>query len=612
LVYNLFDSKNFDVSVERFLMIGKTLAHYTILEKIGAGGMGEVYRARDLHLERDVALKFLPPASSQDTHSSRRFTREAKVLASLEHPNIASVYGLHVEDETQFIAMELVSGSTLEADIVDGGLSLDHIIEIGIPLAEAVAFAHKNGVIHRDLKPANVMRDDSGRLRVLDFGLAYLRQPAMDEGEGASLDTRTTPGEIVGTVAYMAPEQLEGRLVDGRADVFSIGIMLYELATGKRPFQAGSNAGVASAILRDTPGSIQAVRPDLPADFARLVRRCLEKSTARRLQTAQDICNELKDLQAGIRTGDSLAQSEASRTDGSITEHHMTITTEHIRKLSTRIPRMIGDVMTYLDNKVISDVLVLCLHGIGGDQRDFEEFLRQSPYRTIAVSLFGFSPVAAMRPPLSYADHNLLVTFLVQDLVKRIAPRTLILVGHSSGADQALNIAGLAGGDHIRMDGLILLGPAALPGEGLVSGPYSRLTTSPAEVLETVRKISEYPEDMRQWLIMHEYLVCAFNKFATNPEPLQHFAQTYIEDLNGDMFFELFRQAATRIKHVRCVYGKDEAAELNHALEKHLTENALGDNYSEEMFVTVSAGHIDLNSPKIVLPCLEEILRCVE
>ena len=162
------------------------------------------------------------------------------------------------------------------------------------------------------------------------------------------------------------------------------------------------------------------------------------------------------------------------------------------------------------------------------------------------------------------------------------------------------------------MDGLILLGPAASPGEGLVSGPYSRLTTSPAEVLETVRKISEYPEDIRQWLIMHEYLVCAFNKFATNPEPLQHFAQTYIEDLEGDMFFEFFRQVTSRIKHVRCVYGEDEADELNHALSKHLAENALGNNYSEEMFMTVSAGHVDLNSPAIILPCLEEILGCVE
>ena len=217
-----------------------------------------------------------------------------------------------------------------------------------------------------------------------------------------------------------------------------------------------------------------------------------------------------------------------------------------------------------------------------------------------------------MRPTLSYADHNLLVTFLMQDLVKRIAPRTVILVGYSSGADQALNIAGLAEGDHIRMDGLILLGPSALPDEGLVSGPYSRLTTNPTEILETVRQLAGHTEDIGQWLIMHEYLVGAFNKFATNPEPLQHFAQTYIEDLNGDMFFELFRQATTRIKHVRCVYGKDEAAELNHALEKHLTENALGDNYSEEMFVTVSAGHNDLNSPEIILPCLEEILGCVE
>jgi len=589
-------------------LIGKTFAQYEIIGLLGKGGMGEVYRARDRQLERDVALKFLPPATAGDPQLSHRFMREAKVLASLEHPNIASIYGLHSENETQFIAMELITGRTLAVDIAGGGLSLDHILEIGIPLADAVAFAHGKGVVHRDLKPANVMLDASDRLRVLDFGLASLRTPSTNEGAEDSLDTLTSPGQVVGTLAYMAPEQLEGRDVDGRADVFSIGIILFELATGKRPFQADSNMGIATAILRDTPESLKTGRPDLPADFARLVRRCLEKSAVRRLQTAQDICNELKDLRYGIRTDDPLPQPAAPGMPGSPTECRFTITTEHVRQFSTPVSRMIGDAMPYLDNEVESDVLVVCQHGMGSDQRDFEEVLRQSPYRSVAISLYGFSPTVPVRQSLPFADHNLLVAFLVKDLVLRIAPRKLVLIGHSSGSDQILRIAGLPEGDPIQPDGLILLGPSAIPGEGRVSGPYSKLTGDPADVLETVRTISGYPEDMREWLIVNDYLIRAFSKFAEAPRTLKYFADTYIADLKSDMFFELFRQATNRIEHVRCVFGADDTAELDHALEKHLTENALGGRYTEEMFMTVSAGHMDLKKPAIVLPCLEEVL----
>ena len=223
-------------------MIGKTLAHYEILAKIGEGGMGEVYRARDLQLDRDVAIKILPKVWANDDPRIRRFEREAKVLASLNHPHIAAVYGFHKENDVHFIAMELLAGETLASSIVAEGLSLDRLLEIGVPFAEAIAFAHDRGVIHRDLKPANVMWDASDRIRVLDFGVAGLRSAESDIDADLTLDALTMVGEVVGTVAYMAPEQLEGRAVDTRADVFSIGVVLYELATGKRPFRANSTA----------------------------------------------------------------------------------------------------------------------------------------------------------------------------------------------------------------------------------------------------------------------------------------------------------------------------------------------------------------------------------
>jgi len=590
-------------------LIGKTLAHYKIIGLLGKGGMGEVYRARDQRLDRDVALKFLPKTGSDGPHGARRFEREAKVLASLEHPNIAAVYGFHEEDGAQFIAMELVAGGTIEGDVIEGGLPLSRLLEIGIPLADAMAYAHEQGVVHRDLKPANIMRDASGRIRVLDFGLAGLRQTTSGLATDATMDALTTAGEIVGTVAYMAPEQLEGQTVDSRADVFSIGVVLYELATGKRPFQANSTAGVASAILRDDPSSLRELRPDLPADLARVIRRCLAKEVERRMQTARDICTELEDLQNGIRSDEPSASHAIPPTSGSLAENQMTITTEHVRQLSTQIPRMVGDVLTYLDNEKSSEVLIVCLHGIGSDQRDFEEVLRQTPYRAIALSLYGFGPTARMRPPLPYDDHNRLVAVLVEKLKKRLAPRTLILVGHSSGADQIFQVATSPENEGIELDGLVLLGPAVVPGEGRMSGPYSRMTIDPASAFETVRTVSGYADNLDEWLIMHDYLIRSFVKFEANPAALQHYAQTYVDFLDEDSFFESFRTAMDRVKHVRCIFGKDDTRDSDRALERHISDNALGDRYSEEMISIVSTGHIDLKKAAVVLPCVEEIVR---
>ena len=590
-------------------MIGKTLAHYRITELIGKGGMGEVYRARDQRLDRDVALKVLSKTGSDDPQRVRRFEGEAKVLASLEHPNIATVFGFHDEGGVQFIAMELISGSTVETNVAEEGLALDRLLEIGIPLAEAISFAHARGVIHRDLKPANVMWDASGRIQVLDFGLATLRQIPSDAGPETTMDTLTTAGTIMGTLSYMAPEQLEGRPVDERADVFSLGVMLYELATGSRPFVADSAVGVSSAILHDEPVSLRERRPDLPADLARVIRRCLEKKADRRMQTVRDVYNELEDIRAGIRKEDSDSFPVQSAEPGSPVERQMTITTEHVRQLSTRIPRMVGDAMTYLDNERRSDVLVICLHGIGADQRDFEEVLGRLPYRAVSLSLYGFGPTARMRPPLSYADHNLLAGFLIEEIRRSIAPQTLLLMGHSSGADQILRVVASPLGERLEPDGVVLLGPAVVSGEGRMSGPYSRMTGDPADTFSTLGTMSAYAENLTEWLIIHDYLLRAFGKFQTDTAALRDFARTYIESATDDSFFRLFRTAVERVRHVRCIFGTDDLADSDLALERHIGDNALGDGYSEEMIANVQVGHIGLKSPSVVLPQLEELVQ---
>lgn len=592
-------------------MIGRKLAHYEITALLGKGGMGEVYKARDTRLGRDVALKVLPEDWSDDQARVRRFEREAKALAALNHPNIAALFGFHNDEDIRFMAMELLPGTTLAADIPAAGYSLDRLLEIGIPLADAVAHAHDQGVIHRDLKPANVMFDASGRIRVLDFGLAGLLREKLESDAAETVEALTGEGTILGTSFYMAPEQVEGRVVDARADVFAMGVILYELATGCRPFQAGSAAGIASAVLRDDPAPLAQVRPELPADLARVIRRCLEKNSNRRIQTARDVCNELEDLRDGNNAKGLGPGPDPATYSGFLAEHHMTVTTDHVRQLSVSLPRMIGDSMTYLDNERDSDVLVICLHGIGNDQRAYEEFLRQATFRVVAPSLYGFGESARLRPALTYADHNLMMVAFVEELLRRVGPKKLILVGHSSGADQMLHILASEAGERLAPHGLVITGPAVEAGPGFVSGPYSLLTNDPDEILDTIRKVASVAETLDSWLRLNSYLVQAFTKFAEDTGALRMFAQGLIEMYDKDEFFGLFRTATDKVAHVRCVFSIDEADEADHALKRHISDNVLGSSFAGDMIVREPVGHVQLISAAVLLPHVEEIVRRV-
>ncbi len=267
--------------------------------------MGEVYRARDTKLNRDVAIKVLLPTVANDPDRLARFSREAQAVAALNHPNIVTIHGIERSDDTQFIVMELVEGQTLAEVIPKGGLALGRLLDIAIPLADAVATAHERGIVHRDLKPANVMVGAHGRVKVLDFGLAKLREStSADEATMPPSPELTGEGRILGTVAYMSPEQAEGKPVDATSDVFSFGVLLYEMATGTRPFKGDSSLSVLSAILRETPAPITDLNPALPRELSRIVRRCLAKDPDRRYQSAKDLRNDLDELKQLIQSGD--------------------------------------------------------------------------------------------------------------------------------------------------------------------------------------------------------------------------------------------------------------------------------------------------------------------
>ncbi|MBP1603645.1 MAG: serine/threonine protein kinase with repeat, partial [Acidobacteria bacterium] len=277
------------------MLIGQTLAHYRIAAAIGAGGMGEVYRAVDTKLGREVALKVLPADMARDPDRLARFQREAKTLAALDHPNIVTVFSVEEADGVHFLTMQLVEGQALNRLIPEGGLPIERVVEYAAVIAEALAAAHEKGIVHRDLKPANVVIAADGRVKVLDFGLAKELRAGDPAGATFTSAGQTQAGVVMGTPAYMSPEQVAGRAVDHRSDVFSLGVLVYEMATGRQPFVGDSSAELASAILRDTPRPPSEIRRDVPADLARIIRRCLEKDPKQRIQTARDVANELRD-----------------------------------------------------------------------------------------------------------------------------------------------------------------------------------------------------------------------------------------------------------------------------------------------------------------------------
>src|SRR5262245_28408267 len=274
--------------------------------------MGEVYRARDPRLGREVAIKVLPSQGASDVDRLARFEREARTVAGLNHPNIVTLFSVEDADGVRFLTMELVEGTTLLDLVVAGGLSLPRLLELAIPLTDALVAAHGSGVVHRDLKPGNVMMTRDGRIKVLDFGLAKVVdvQPAGDADlTRARALSISGEGQLMGTTSYMSPEQLRGDPVDTRTDLFALGVIFYELAMGRHPFEGTTPATVMSAILRDTPRPLAAARRDLPASFQRIVSRCLEKSPGDRFQTASDVRTALLEVQRSPEKAEPVAES---------------------------------------------------------------------------------------------------------------------------------------------------------------------------------------------------------------------------------------------------------------------------------------------------------------
>jgi len=350
-------------------VVGRTLGHYRITAAIGAGGMGEVYRATDTKLGREVALKVLPGELAANSERLDRFRREAMMLAALDHPNIVTVHSVDVFDGVHFLTMQLVEGESLDRLIPRGGMAVDRILEIASAIAGSLAAAHDKGIVHRDLKPANVMITGDGRVKVLDFGLAKSAAATPDERLDPDVTTQlqTRTGAVMGTMPYMSPEQVAGRAVDHRSDIFSLGVMLYELATGERPFQGGSSAELASAILRDPPPPLSPRRAGLPEGLMRIITRCLEKEPDARFSRMRDVDAALRSVSVGGDHRMTAAARKSRRWSGPLQIAGVTVALLAVLYLLARFGFIGPFGKGEMDGHEVRSIAVLPLDNYSGD-----------------------------------------------------------------------------------------------------------------------------------------------------------------------------------------------------------------------------------------------------
>jgi len=288
-------------------MIGQTISHYRIVEQLGAGGMGVVYKAQDSRLDRAVALKFLPDKLAQEPQALERFRREARAASALNHPGICTIYDIGEQDGRGFIVMEFIDGETLRHHIHRQALPLEEILRLGMQIAEALDAAHAEGIIHRDIKPANIFVTKRGQAKVLDFGLAKLLPKAVAAGgpgaDGDDTDSTSIVGIISGTPSYMSPEQIRGDTLDARTDIFSLGLVLYEMATGRQAFSGPTGGVIIEAVLTRAPAPARNINPNIPERLEEIISKALHKDKAQRYQHAAEVRNDLQQLDRGSDSG---------------------------------------------------------------------------------------------------------------------------------------------------------------------------------------------------------------------------------------------------------------------------------------------------------------------
>jgi serine/threonine protein kinase len=596
---------------------GASLGPYEIVVLLGAGGMGEVYRARDRRLGRDVAVKVLPASVSEHSEARARFEREARIASALNHPHICVLHDIGRDDGIDYLVMELVEGESLADRLARGPLPIAEVLRLGAQLADALDRAHRAGIVHRDLKPGNVMVSRSGA-KLMDFGLARANASTGIGGNpatGAALTQSptvqqplTAEGMIVGTFQYMSPEQLEGREPDARTDLWALGCVLYEMATGRRAYEGASPASLISAIMKDEPRPMTEIAPMTPPGLDRVVHACLAKDPDQRWQSAHDLAVALRWPMAEGPPG-------SDRPPAGPVERQLALTAGQVRQLSDRNPRLVGHPVTYADNQADSDRLVVFLHGTGGDGGLFERALRTSRHRAVAVTLVGHGRREDFRPALSIEDHLQVLRILLREIVADCRPRQTLLVGHSAGADQLLRMVHEEPGVGIDVAGLIALGPNVSIETCFATRLLARLESgNPAGTLAVLKTLGKDIDSLESWLVVQNYLSQIFMKLGSDLEPLRRYCADIIEPFQkpGDPLADWYRDARRRIPRVRMVFSNEEAAAAEALLARHLESNVLGDDFTEDSFVIERVHHLGLLDPELISRHVEEIFASLD
>jgi tRNA A-37 threonylcarbamoyl transferase component Bud32/pimeloyl-ACP methyl ester carboxylesterase len=592
----------------------ETLEHLTIVfggryhveRELGVGGMATVYLARDVKHDRHVAIKVLRP---ELTHSlgPERFLREIHIVARLQHPHILGLIDSGESDGILYYVMPYVSGESLRTRLArEGEMPIPEAVWILREIADALAHAHAQQVIHRDIKPENVMFS-SRHAQVADFGIARA------VAEAATAGPITATGIVVGSPAYMAPEQAASDpMMDHRADIYAFGVLAYEVLTGMPPFTAPSVVQLVSAHMTRPPEPLTRHRPGIPEPLEELVLRCLAKRPADRFQRAEEIVTRLD----AILTG-PLSDSMGNTEEHAVAPSKFRIAEGLARRLDRQVfdPRMVGDSMEYLDNHARSETLVCFIPALGLDAAEFEEHLRNLPWRCVALTPFSHEPVRHRRYTLSLDDHFTLIRHFLRHIRQRTGATRLVLVGFSSGADAVMRFAATRPGGGAHVDGVLSLGCNISIDTAFVTSMLARMSSRhPERLLADLRAVGDSATELDTWLTVHTYLVAMLRKFRGSVDPLRSLAREIVRpfEAGGESpFCSWYRDASANVGVVRCLFEDSEqfrsfVADL---VLSQSESKRLGDRYREDsILIEPDSGHFDLERPEIVMKHIEAML----
>ena len=584
---------------------------YRVVRKLGEGGMAEVYLAQDLRHDREVAIKVMRPEMARSL-GRERFLREVRLLAHLQHPHILGLVDSgEAEGAVYYVMPYLPAGSLRQRLDRERELPLEDAIQILREIAGALEHAHAQGVVHRDIKPENVLFS-AGHAQVADFGIARLLTEAGGDA-GTSTPTLTAAGVVIGTPQYMAPEQAAGDpKTDARADLYAFGVLAYEALAGEPPFTASTAARIAAMHLTQKPAPLSSRRPSVSSALEAVVMRCLEKLPADRWQSAREMRAALDRAATAER-----ATPQPSRAPGTVTAQ-FPITEAVARRLdrSSFDPRMIGDSLEYLDNRAESDVLVVLFNAIWLDAADFEAHLRMLPYRCVSPTLYGFEPRARHRLALSLGDHMVLLSELLQALVRSYEPSLLLLVGFSASGDLVLKLPAVAGAAGGRVpDGVLALGPNQAMETCFISRVMARLENNePTKMLAALRSVGEAAGSLDDWIIINGYLGRIMNRFRADVGPLRALGRDLVEPFERDepgAFPAMYREATSLVRLVRCVFEDSEVCNrhLRQALMDHMDRGILGEHHRDgSLLVEPTPSHFDIVAPERVAVHLQAMI----